>query len=130
VVANAPIPIAVDVTSAASLPEDIASTAYYIANESVANVLKHAHARVASIRLDDDQLDDGRDAVRLTVHDDGRGGADAGRGSGLAGIRARVEGVDGKMRLSSPAGGPTTIVAVLPTGMAPRDRATDERMNE
>jgi signal transduction histidine kinase len=117
------------VTSAASLPEEIASTAYYIANESVANVLKHAHARVASIRLDDDQLDDGRDAVRLTVHDDGRGGADASHGSGLAGIRARVEGVDGKMRVSSPAGGPTTIVAILPTGRPSRDRATDERMN-
>lgn len=115
VVANAPIPIAVDVTSAASLPEDIASTAYYIANEAVANVLKHAHARVASIRLEDDRLDDGRDAVRLTVHDDGLGDADASRGSGLAGIRARVEGVDGWMRLTSPAGGPTTLVAVLPT---------------
>jgi signal transduction histidine kinase len=124
VVANAPIPISVEVTSATSLPEGIASTAYYIANESVANVLKHAHARVASIRLDDDQLDDGRDAVRLTVHDDGHGGADPGRGTGLAGIRARVEGVDGKMRLSSPVGGPTTLVAVLPTGPAAAQRMT------
>lgn len=118
VVANAPIPITVDVDSSAPLPEDVASSAYYIANEAVANVLKHAHARVASIRLDDDRLDDGRPAIRLTVHDDGRGGADAAdsSGSGLAGIRARVDGVDGTMRLSSPAGGPTTLVAVLPSG--------------
>ncbi len=114
VVANAPIPIAVDVTSTAQLPEDIASTAYYIANESVANVLKHAQARVASIRLDDDRLDDGRLAVRLTVHDDGRGGADPSRGTGLDGIRARVAGVDGTLRVWSPVGGPTTLVAVLP----------------
>ncbi len=114
VVANSPIPIAIDITTVIGLPEDIAATAYYIANEAVANVLKHAHARIASIRLDDDRFADGRGAVRLTVRDDGRGGADIGRGSGLAGMRARVEGVDGVFRLDSPAGGPTTLVAVLP----------------
>jgi signal transduction histidine kinase len=114
VVASSPIPIRVDVTSQVALPADVASTAYYVASEAVANILKHAQARVASIRLDDDRLDDGRQAVRLTVHDDGCGGADASRGTGLAGIRARVEGVDGVFRITSPLGGPTTLVVVVP----------------
>ena len=114
VVASSPIPIRVDVTSQVALPEDVASTTYYVASEAVANILKHAQARVASIRLDDDRLDDGRQAVRLTVHDDGCGGADISRGSGLAGIRARVEGVDGVFRIASPPGGPTTLVVVVP----------------
>lgn len=118
VVANAPIPIVVEITSAKRLPEDVASTAYYIANEAVANILKHAHARTASIRLDDIA----GPAVRLTIHDDGRGGADLQRGSGLAGMRARVEGVDGTFHVGSPAGGPTTLVAVLPIADRPDSR--------
>jgi signal transduction histidine kinase len=114
VVANAPIPITVEITCQATLAEDVASTAYYVANEAVANILKHSHARVASIRLADEVLADGSPAVRLRVHDDGRGGADIGAGSGLAGIRARVDGVDGQFHLSSPTGGPTTLEVVLP----------------
>jgi len=114
VVAGSPIPIGVEVTTEVALRDDVAATTYYVASEAVANVLKHADARIASIRLDDDRLDDGRQAVRLSVHDDGRGGADASRGSGLAGMRARVEGVDGVFRIASPRGGPTTLVAVVP----------------
>lgn len=121
VVASSPIPISVDVTVSESLPEDVAATAYYVASEAVANLLKHSGARTASIRLQDDPVL--AHHVRLTVHDDGRGGAGtAGRstGSGIAGMRARIEGVDGRWQLSSPAGGPTTIEAVLPLAGARR----------
>ena len=52
--------------------------------------------------------------IRITVHDDGGGGAEPSAGTGLAGIRARVEGVDGSMLIDSPPGGPTTLIAVLP----------------
>jgi signal transduction histidine kinase len=74
--------------------------------------LKHANARTASIRVV--ELSSAPRAIRITVHDDGRGGATAGPGSGLAGIRARVEGIDGSLQIESPPGGPTTLVAVLP----------------
>jgi signal transduction histidine kinase len=117
VVANAPIPIHVQVSTTRRLPEDVAASAYYVANEAVANILKHAHARVASINVFDDPIVP--DAVRLSIHDDGRGGADIGSergvtGTGLAGMRVRVEGVDGRFDVNSPPGGPTTIVAVFP----------------
>ncbi len=112
VVAGSPIPISVQITTQAELPDDVAATAYYVASESVANILKHSKARVGSIHLDDDPR--AERAVRLTVHDDGRGGADVGSGSGLAGMQARVEGVDGFFDVDSPPNGPTTIVAVLP----------------
>ena len=75
-------------------------------------LLKHAKARIGSIRLEDDP--DMAEAVRLTIHDDGQGGADFTRGSGLVGMRARVEGLDGTLQVDSPFGGPTTLVAVLP----------------
>jgi len=115
VVANASPPISVSITVERALPEDVAATAYYVVNEAVANILKHARARVGSIHVEEDP--GGSDAIRITVHDDGRGGADARKGSGLVGIRARVEGVDGRFAIDSPEGGPTTLVAVIPVGM-------------
>ena len=112
VVAGSPIPVTVTMTAARDLPDDVATTAYYVASEAVANILKHSKARVASVRIVDEPGP--TPAIRITIHDDGCGGADAGRGSGLAGMRARVEGVDGSFRVDSPRGGPTTIVAVIP----------------
>jgi signal transduction histidine kinase len=110
IVAGSPIPITVDVAVDGDLPEDTAATAYYVVNEAVANIHKHATARAASVRV----AADGARSLRIVVCDDGRGGADAARGTGLAGMKARVEGVDGTMRIDSPAGGPTTLEVVLP----------------
>jgi signal transduction histidine kinase len=121
VVADSPIPISVNVSTVERLPDDLATTAYYVASEAVANILKHSAARVASVRVEDGPGP--TPAIRITIHDDGRGGADVSKGSGLAGMRARIEGVDGTFRLSSPAGGPTTIVAVLPV---PADTRTND----
>ncbi len=114
IVASASIPISVDVTLAGDVADDVAATAYYVVNEAVANIQKHARARTASVVVDG--ADGGH--VAITVRDDGRGGADPGHGTGLAGIRARVEGLDGELRIESPRGGPTTLVAVLPARVA------------
>lgn len=114
VVASAPIPISVDVTTERELPTEVAETSYYIVSEAVANVLKHARARTASIQVRDEP--GVLPAIRITVHDDGLGGADESRstGSGLAGIAARVAGVDGVFEIESPTGGPTQLTAVIP----------------
>ena len=120
IVGSASIPISIDVSLAAGLPDDASATAYYIVNESVANILKHANARTGSVRVIDATDARGERAIRITVHDDGRGGADAANGTGLAGIRARVEGADGTFEIESPSGGPTTLVAVLPVQSLPR----------
>lgn len=107
--AGASIPITVRVDPQLELPTDVQATVYFIANEAIANVLKHARARTAAI----DVVKVGAN-VRVTVHDDGRGGADPASGTGLPGIRARVHGVDGVLSVSSPPGGPTTLVAEIP----------------
>ena len=83
--AGASIPIAVRVDPSLELPTDVQATVYFIVNEAIANVLKHAKARGASIEV----VKVGAN-VRVTVHDDGRGGANPDGGTGLAGIRAHV----------------------------------------
>ena len=109
IVGRAPIPLSVHVDPDLELSTDAAETVYFVANEAIANVLKHAGARVASIHVTELGSN-----VRVTVHDDGVGGADPAGGTGLQGIRARVRAVDGTFSITSPAGGPTTLVAEVP----------------
>lgn len=109
VVASAPIPLSVHVDPDLDLSTDVAETVYFVANEAIANVLKHAKARVASVHVTKVAAN-----VRVTVHDDGQGGVDASKGTGIAGIRARVHAVDGSLTITSPQGGPTTIVVEIP----------------
>jgi signal transduction histidine kinase len=115
IVARAPIPVDIRI-DAESIPADVAETAYYVANEAIANTLKHSGARVASIRVTElDRLTPARKALQLVVHDDGNGGADGRRaGTGLAGMAARVQALDGTLTVDSPAGGPTVVTAVIP----------------
>ncbi|MGW6020399.1 sensor histidine kinase [Streptomyces sp. NPDC055099] len=87
----------------------IETIAYFCAAELLANVIKHSGAERASITVA--QLH-GR--LLLQVGDDGRGGADAGAGSGLAGLLQRVRTVDGRMDVRSPEGGPTAVTVELP----------------
>jgi signal transduction histidine kinase len=114
VVGGAPIPISVHVDPDLDLSTDVAETVYFVANEAIANVLKHARARVASVHVARVAAN-----VRVTVHDDGVGGVDPGRGTGIAGIRARVHAVDGTLTVTSPAGGPTTLVVEIPRHAPP-----------
>nr|WP_230210557.1 sensor histidine kinase [Streptomyces kaniharaensis] len=83
--------------------------AYFTVSELLTNVSKHAGARTASVEVwrSDDQL-------MLLVQDDGKGGAAACPGSGLAGLAERVQAVDGMFVVESPAGGPTTVAVELP----------------
>ncbi len=109
VVSGSPIPISVHVDADLGLTTDTAETVYFVANEAIANVLKHAGARVASVHVTNVGA-----SVRIVVHDDGIGGVDPSKGTGVAGIRARVHAVDGTLTVTSPAGGPTTLIAEIP----------------
>jgi signal transduction histidine kinase len=121
IVSGAPVPVTVHVDDDLELDTDVAATVYFIANEAIANVLKHSRARGASVHVSRVAAN-----VRVTVHDDGVGGADPTRGTGLAGIRARVHAADGTLHVTSPRGGPTTIVAELPRRVD-RQRTTHTR---
>jgi signal transduction histidine kinase len=87
----------------------IETIAYFCAAELLANVAKHSAASHATVQA---AARDG--ALWLTVSDDGIGGADPGQGTGLAGLRQRVRTVDGRLEISSPAGGPTVVTIELP----------------
>lgn len=110
VVGGAPIPISVHIDDSLDLGRDLEETIYFVVSESIANILKHSAASVASVHV----LDLDR-SVRVIVHDNGRGGADPATGTGLAGMRARARGLDGTFELNSPAGGPTSIDVEVPT---------------
>lgn len=122
IVSGAPIPVTVQVDDDLDLDTDVAETVYFVANEALANVLKHSRARVASVHVTRVAAN-----VRVTVHDDGVGGADPSRGTGLAGIRARVRAADGSLDVSSPNGGPTTIVVELPRRIDRTQRPSSQR---
>jgi signal transduction histidine kinase len=87
----------------------IEAIAYFVVAEALTNVARHARADRAEVVVE--QVGD---RLRVTVSDDGHGGASADRGSGLRGLTQRVASVDGTLRVDSPAGGPTVIVAELP----------------
>ena len=91
------------------LPEPIEVAAYYAVSEAVTNATKHAHASV--VRVAAEERDD---RLRLSVFDDGGGGADPAHGSGLIGLRDRAEALGGSLELSSPLGEGTLISVQFP----------------
>ncbi|WP_327043918.1 histidine kinase [Microbispora sp. NBC_01189] len=103
-----PVPVALDV-SADDLPDDVATTAYYVASEAMTNAVKHAAPAAIGVRVSR-----AGDHVTVRISDDGRGGAEMRPGAGLAGLADRVRAAGGALRLSSPEGGGTTVEAVLP----------------
>jgi signal transduction histidine kinase len=91
------------------LPEAIEVAAYYVVSESLTNAAKHAHASVVTVELDAD------DAILwLTIRDDGIGGAHTRHGSGLVGLRDRIEALGGTLEVSSPVGHGTTLLIKVP----------------
>jgi len=88
----------------------IETIAYFCAAELIANATKHSYANQIMIKISTERAG----VLRLDVSDDGVGGADAARGSGLAGLVQRVSTVDGRVDVSSPPGGPTVVTVVLP----------------
>ncbi len=104
---RAPVPIELTV-SPERLPEPVEATAYFVASEALANVAKHARASRATIAL---ARTNGRVAIEVT--DDGVGGADA-EGTGLRGLRDRVEALDGHLEVETQVGVGTRVTAVIP----------------
>ncbi|MEU8382725.1 sensor histidine kinase [Streptosporangium sp. NPDC048865] len=107
--ALAPVPLRLSFEIPAPLPVEVETTAYYVVAEAVANITKHAGAREARVRV---EHRGGR--LLVEISDDGRGGADPARGSGLRGLAGRVEATGGTLRTHSPAGAGTLVQAVLP----------------
>jgi signal transduction histidine kinase len=106
---RSPVPVDLEVTTNARFPQPIEIAAYYVASEALANALKHAQASRIEI-----SLTTRADGVLLSIRDDGAGGADPVRGSGLAGLADRVEALGGSIRLQSVVGSGTRITADLP----------------
>jgi signal transduction histidine kinase len=102
------IPVELDVTTKARLPEPIEVAAYFVASEALANATKHARASHIEVSL---ALRDG--GLLLSIRDDGVGGADSSRGSGLVGLQDRVEALDGTIRIDSPDGGGTSLATEI-----------------
>jgi signal transduction histidine kinase len=106
--ALSPVPVTVH----ASLPDrpgpSSEAIAYFVVAEALTNVAKHARANRAAV-----EVSRHGDVLRVVIRDDGIGGADL-QGQGLAGLADRLAGVDGRLSVRSPAGGPTVIEAELP----------------
>jgi signal transduction histidine kinase len=105
---STPLPVGLSVEVEPRPAPAVESAAYFVAAEALANAVKHARAQrvdISIVRLGN--------SIELEVIDDGQGGADP-EGSGLRGLRRRVEALDGRLSVTSPRGGPTTIRAELP----------------
>jgi signal transduction histidine kinase len=113
-VARVPVPVAVEAEQQ-RLPGPVESAAYFVVSEALANVAKYARASHATVRV---RREDGR--VIVDVTDDGVGGADAARGSGLRGLADRVSALDGTLSLDSPPGRGTRLHAEIPCAPAER----------
>ncbi|MDG6103097.1 DUF4118 domain-containing protein [Dactylosporangium aurantiacum] len=106
---RSPTPVDLKVDIDQRLPEQVEVGAYYVVSEALTNAAKHANASTVHVDVES------RDAfLRLSVRDDGIGGADTGNGSGLIGLRDRVETLGGHMDLQSPTGLGTTLLVKIP----------------
>jgi signal transduction histidine kinase len=108
---RSPVPTTVtnSLPTGTELPEEIERNAYFAASEALTNAIKHSDATQIDIRVSTTAKD-----LVVTVSDNGKGGATAKTGHGLAGLRERMRGVSGALEVHSPAGGPTLVSARLP----------------
>jgi signal transduction histidine kinase len=108
-VARSPLRVNLDCRADDRFPEPVEVTAYYVVSESLTNAAKYAEIPVVDVAV---AADGG--ALRVEVRDEGRGGADPARGSGLLGLKDRVEAIGGTMRLTSPPGAGTSLFVEMP----------------
>jgi signal transduction histidine kinase len=106
---RSPIPVELDVHAEARLPEPVEVAAYYVVAEALTNAAKYARASVVHVAVEAPER-----ILRVAVRDDGVGGADPARGSGLLGLKDRAEAIGGTISLQSPHGKGTTLIAELP----------------
>jgi signal transduction histidine kinase len=110
---HSPIAVDLDVRTEARLAEPVEVAAYFVVSEALANTAKHSHATRIGVALHE------RDGtLRLSIRDDGAGGADPGRGTGLVGLADRVEALGGSLTVHSRPGEGTEIRAELPIELA------------
>jgi signal transduction histidine kinase len=107
--ARAPVPVDLRAELDGRLPAALEVAAYYVIAESLTNIAKHAQATTARVVVLQE-----RDELVLEIVDDGIGGADSGRGTGLRGLADRVESLDGRLRVWTPRGGGTRVRAEIP----------------
>jgi signal transduction histidine kinase len=109
--ARAPVPVQLRMDIANRMPEAVEVAAYYVVSESLTNAGKHARATCVTVDVA------GEDGVLVVqVADDGIGGADTEKGTGLRGLADRVEALDGRLRVWTPRGGGTRVRAEIPCG--------------
>ena len=113
---RATIPVRLDVRTDRRLPEPIEIAGYYLVAEALTNAAKHAHASTVDVQVNTVDAGDGTDALRVCVRDNGGGGADLSCGSGLVGLKDRVEALGGRLWVQSAPGAGTTVQAELPLG--------------
>jgi signal transduction histidine kinase len=106
---RSPVPVRLDLLAEQRLPEHVEVSVYYIVAEALTNAAKHAGASAVSIRAEV-----AGKLLRVAVTDDGTGGAVIGGGTGLVGLKDRVEALGGRLLLDSPDGGGTSLTAELP----------------
>jgi signal transduction histidine kinase len=112
IAARVPLPVRLRVEVAERASSTVEAVAYFVVSEALTNVVRHAGA--SKVEIDVERRGD---RLLLSVSDDGAGGADPARGSGLIGLGRRVRSVDGTFRIVSPAGGPTTVTVELPCAL-------------
>src|SRR5262249_53871072 len=110
--ARCPVPVEVHVDVPVRPKAAVEAVAYFLVAEALTNIAKHSRASHATVVVEGHGYPG---TLNVVVSDDGIGGADPG-GAGLAGLADRVAGVDGRLSIESPSGGPTIISAVLPCG--------------
>jgi signal transduction histidine kinase len=107
------VPVQLDLRAGQRLPERIEVAAYYIVSEALTNAVKHARASVVHV-----DIKAHNHFVRLSIRDDGIGGADPAKGSGLIGLRDRVATVGGRMEIASAPGTGTSLLVTIPTNLS------------
>ncbi|MDX6234484.1 MAG: hypothetical protein QOH68_3592, partial [Nocardioidaceae bacterium] len=103
------VPVVVKVNGVSRLAEQVEVAIYYVVSEALTNAAKHAKATVVLVNVDTDGP-----VASLSIRDDGVGGADLYHGTGLVGLRDRVEALGGRIEISSPAGSGTSVTVRLP----------------
>jgi signal transduction histidine kinase len=106
---RSPVPVELDLKDGLQLPQRLEVAAYYVVSEALTNVAKHARATVVQVELKAENS-----TAELEIRDDGVGGANPDRGSGLIGLVDRVEAIGGTIRITSRPGAGTSLLVTLP----------------
>ena len=113
---RSPVPVALDLRASERLPERIETTAYYVISEALTNAAKHGTATAVRVAVET-----AGGVVRLSVSDNGAGGVGPAGGSGVVGLRDRVDATGGTLLVQSRPGEGTHLIAELPAEAGPQD---------